>query len=106
MDPLQVLSECRRLCLWQGWIRVTAGALRDPAVPLRELVMLVGPPCRTAPHPPCPGDALLVYVADCLAGRDYPRGLLPAQDRPTIRHEVLLFNREAGALGNKLTLTT
>lgn len=89
---VKVLSECRRLELWSAWVRVTAAtAPDDPALPLRDLLSLLGPQCRKGSHS-CPGDVLLLYTADCFAGRLFPTGSVSISERPHIGQEVCSQN--------------
>ncbi|XP_011209009.2 vacuolar protein sorting-associated protein 8 homolog [Bactrocera dorsalis] len=83
LDLNQVLKAAKRYKLYRAQIYLNTHALNDYSSPLTELIPLV------AQEPSGLGNALLVYISSCLAGRSYPSGEIPNDLVQNVKHEVL-----------------
>ncbi|XP_053952628.1 vacuolar protein sorting-associated protein 8 homolog [Anastrepha ludens] len=83
LDLNQVLKAAKRYKLYRAQIYLNAHALNDYSSPLTELIPLVVQESSDL------GNALLVYISSCLAGRGYPSGEIPADLVQNVKHEVL-----------------
>ncbi|CAG9859597.1 unnamed protein product [Phyllotreta striolata] len=83
LDLHQVLKICKKLKLYNAWIHITTGTLKDYAGPLTEFLHDLTPNNHKL------GNILLVYVSSCLAGLGYPTGNIPPEEVPRVKHDVL-----------------
>lgn len=94
LDLHQLLSACKKHGLYTITLWLNATALHDYAGPLTELLPIL------EEGNPRLGNAILVYISCCLAGRAYPRGELPIELATQAKNEVMcyLLSKPCGVL--------
>ncbi|XP_072393268.1 vacuolar protein sorting-associated protein 8 homolog [Diabrotica undecimpunctata] len=83
LDLHQVLKICKKLKMYNAWIHITTGTLKDYTSPLTEFL------CDFTPDNHKLGNILLVYVSSCLAGLGYPSGNIPDNEAARVKFDVL-----------------
>lgn len=85
LDLHQVLKICKKEKLYKALMYLNTKALGDYAISLTELIPLINKTSEDASL----GNAILVYISSCLAGRGYPTGEIDANVVQTVKHETL-----------------
>ncbi|XP_057657195.1 vacuolar protein sorting-associated protein 8 homolog isoform X2 [Diorhabda carinulata] len=83
LDLNQVLKICKKLKMYNAWIHITTGTLKDYISPLTEFLEELTPDNHKL------GNILLVYVSSCFAGLGYPSGNIPEEEVPRVKHDIL-----------------
>lgn len=84
LDLNQVLKASKQHQLYRVQMYLNTNALKDYTVSLVDLIPLI--PLQDNSDL---GNALLVYISSCLAGRAYPTGDIPQDDVQNVKHDVL-----------------
>ncbi|XP_059473885.1 vacuolar protein sorting-associated protein 8 homolog [Neocloeon triangulifer] len=93
LDIHQTMTLCWQHSLYDAIIHVHTQGMQDFVTPLVELLTVVQGALSTgkqlSEEQVALGNKLLVFVSCCLAGRAFPRGDVPPDLQPQVKHEVL-----------------